>query len=84
MDKIVCNKETGSFSQLWGRDCWVADSMLKLVFVEADRLHEQSQSEDVDKVLTRIMEYCKELREKNKEHWYDEVHLGGIESPEGL
>jgi hypothetical protein len=70
---IVCNKENGSFSQLWGRDCWVADSVLSLVYTHADLLYEQSTDENVDAALKKIMSYCEELREKNKEYWYEEI-----------
>lgn len=69
----VCNRENGCFSQLFGRDCWVADSMLKLIESHADTLYEQSQSADVDKAVKSIIEYCKELRAKNKEHWQEEL-----------
>lgn len=73
----VCNKENGSFSQLWGRDCWVADSVLKLVEVEADRLFEQNtEGEAVDTALKRIMAYCQELREKNRIYFASEVDDG--------
>jgi hypothetical protein len=75
-DKITtCNKENGCYSSLWGRDCWVADSMLKLIYSHADTLYEQSESSDVDKAIKSIMDYCDELRKKNKEeHWPDELH----------
>lgn len=72
----VCNKENGSFSQLWGRDCWVADSVLKLVEIEADRLYEQNtEGEAVDVALTRVMDYCKELREKNRIYFASEIEV---------
>lgn len=75
----VCNKENGSFSQLWGRDCWVAESVLKLVEIEADRLYEQNtEGEAVDATLKRIMAYCKHLREQNRVYFADEIEL-----PEG-
>jgi hypothetical protein len=73
----VCNKENGSFSELWGRDCWVADSVLKLVICEADRLFEQSNDPEVDRTLKGIMAYCDELREKNRVYFADT-----IEAPE--
>lgn len=74
---IVCNKENGSFSQLWGRGCWVADSVLKLIEVEADRLYEQNtDGEAVDAALKKIMSYCKELREQNRIYFASEIDDG--------
>lgn len=71
---IACNKERGSFSQLWGRDCWVADSLVSLVLVHAETLFERSEDPATDEALKSIMEYCKELREKNRqEFWPDEI-----------
>ncbi len=36
MSKTVCNQEKGAMSELFGRDCWVADAMLKLVISSVD------------------------------------------------
>lgn len=72
----VCNKENGSFSQLWGRDCWVADSVLKLVGIHADMLYEQSNDPAVDEALKKVMAYCEELREKNRIYFASEISDG--------
>jgi hypothetical protein len=69
----VCNKEDGSFSQLWGRDCWVADSVLKLIHVHADLLYEQSNDPAVGEALRKIMAYCNELRDNNRVYFADTI-----------
>lgn len=60
---IVCNKEAGSFSRLWGRECWVADSVLKLIQCSID---EQMIKDDPNDPLFKVWKYCEELREKNR------------------
>jgi len=60
---VVCNKEAGSFSHLWGRDCWVADSVLKLIQCSID---EEMDRNDPTDPLFKVWTYCKELREKNR------------------
>jgi hypothetical protein len=59
----TCNKENGSFSQLWGRDCWVADSVLKLVEAAFDPGEYHNQSEGAREVCQAVEKYCKELRQ---------------------
>ena len=72
--KTVCNKENGSFSNLWGRKCWVADSMLKLVQSQISLLAEnnceefeaQNNSDHPFWKLTKSLNaYCEELRTQN-------------------
>lgn len=60
---IVCNREAGSYSRLWGRGCWVADSVLSLIQSSID---EEMDSQNLDDPLFKVWTYCKELREKNR------------------
>lgn len=69
----VCNKENGSFSELWGRDCWVADSMLKLIEAAFDSGEYRNQSEGAQEVCRAVEKYCKELRQKNKEPHFSDI-----------
>lgn len=59
----VCNREAGSFSRLWGRDCWIADSVLKLIQCSID---EEMDASDPNDPLFKVHKYCDELREKNR------------------
>jgi len=59
---LSCNKEAGSFSRLWGRDCWVADSVLKLIQCSIDEEMDLGNPNDP---LFKVHQYCQELREKN-------------------
>jgi hypothetical protein len=69
-DKTVCNEENGSFSQLFGRKCWVADSMLSLVQSFVD---EKGTTPEAAKLATDVENYCKELRQMNQEYWDDTI-----------
>jgi hypothetical protein len=69
----VCNKENGSFSQLWGRDCWVADSVLKLVEAAFDPGEYRNQSKGAREVCQAVENYCKELRQLNREPYFADV-----------
>lgn len=61
--KTTCNKENGSFSDLWGRQCWVADSMLKIVQSRLEDVYEQGViPEETYQALRRCIE---ELRVDN-------------------
>jgi hypothetical protein len=62
-EQDVCNREAGSFSRLWGRDCWVADSVLKLIQSSID---EDMNQHDPNDPLFKVYRYCAELREKNR------------------
>lgn len=59
----VCNEEAGSFSQLWGRNCWVADSVLQLIQCSID---EEMDASNPDDSLYKVHQYCDRLREKNR------------------
>jgi len=72
-EKTICNKENGSFSELFGRDCWVADSMLKLVEVAFEPGEYRNTSPDAQAVCEAVVKYCKELRQENKEPHFDDV-----------
>lgn len=61
--ELTCNREAGSFSHLWGRECWVADSVLDLVQCSID---EEMDSHDPSDPLFKVWTYCRELREKNR------------------
>jgi hypothetical protein len=69
----VCNKENGSFSQLWGRDCWVADSVLKLIMCHAEDLDQKVTTKEAEWAIKKIVDYCKELREQNRLYFYDSI-----------
>lgn len=66
----TCNREAGSFSRLWGRDCWVADSVLKLIQCSID---EEMNAHDPNDPLFRVHQYCEQLREKNRIGEFAEV-----------
>lgn len=59
----VCNREAGSFSRLWGRDCWITDSVLSLVQCS---IEEGMNRSDPNDPLWSVYRYCDELREKNR------------------
>jgi hypothetical protein len=59
----TCNKEAGSFSELWGRDCWIADSVLSLIQCSID---EEMDSSNLSDPLYKVYQYCEKLREKNR------------------
>lgn len=61
--QTVCNEEAGSFSRLWGRDCWIADSVLKLIQCS---IHEEMDRNNANDPLFKVWRYCEELREKNR------------------
>lgn len=67
---IVCNREAGSYSSLWARDCWVADSVLKLVQCSID---EKMDKHDPTDPLFKVWQYCQELREKNRIGEFNDV-----------
>ena len=69
----ICNREAGSFSRLWGRECWVADSVLKLVQCSID---EEMDASDPNDPLFKVYQYCQELREKNRIGDFAEVISG--------
>jgi hypothetical protein len=62
-EMYICNREAGSFSRLWGRDCWVADTVLKLIQSSID---EEMKAHDPNDPLFKVHQYCEELREKNR------------------
>jgi hypothetical protein len=59
----TCNREAGSFSRLWGRDCWVADSVLSLIQSSID---EEMDAGNPSDPLFKVHQYCDKLREKNR------------------
>ena len=65
-----CNKEAGSFSELWGRDCWVADSVLSLIQCS---IEEEMDSSNLQDPLFKVYKYCGELREKNRLGTFSDV-----------
>lgn len=73
MNKVVCNQENGSFSELFGRDCWVADSMLKLIQSAFEPGEHWDTSDDQHELLLALDSYCNQLRQKNKEPHFDDV-----------
>lgn len=72
-DKQTCNQENGCMSELWGRDCWIADSMLKLVEAAFDAGEYPRQDDSASDVCEKVVAYCKELRKKNREPHFDDV-----------
>jgi hypothetical protein len=60
---LVCNREAGSFSRLWGRECWVANSVLGLIQSSIDEEMDQHNPTDP---LYKVWLYCEELKEKNR------------------
>lgn len=62
-EQYICNREAGSFSCLWGRNCWVADSVLKLIQSSID---EEMNAQDPNDPLFKVHQYCDKLREKNR------------------
>lgn len=60
---LTCNREAGSFSRLWGRECWIADSVLTLVQCSID---EQMDANNPNDPLFKVYQYCEELRQKNR------------------
>lgn len=66
----VCNKEAGSFSDLWGRNCWVTDSVLKLIQCSIDEEMDASNPSDP---LFKVHQYCEQLRQKNRIGEFAEV-----------
>lgn len=67
---ITCNREAGSFSELWGRDCWVADSVLTLIQCSIDEQMDKCNPNDP---LFKVWRYCEELRMKNRIGTFAEV-----------
>lgn len=67
---VVCNQEAGSFSELWGRDCWVTDSVLKLIQCSID---EDMDSSDPSDPLFKVYQYCERLRCKNRVGEFAEI-----------
>lgn len=70
--KTTCNSENGSRSELWDRNCWIADSFASLISSRIEYLGEKYG--DILKAgpdspfwdLIRDLEYfCEELRVKN-------------------
>jgi hypothetical protein len=59
----TCNREAGSFSRLWGRECWIADSVLSLIQSSIDEEMDKHAPNDP---LYRVWLYCEELKEKNR------------------
>lgn len=45
--------------------------MLKLIQCSID---EKMNPQDPNDELFKVYQYCEELRAKNKEHWYGEIH----------
>lgn len=66
----VCNREAGSFSRLWGRDCWVADTVLKLIQCSID---EEMNRHDPSDQLWKVWQYCEKLREQNRIGQFDDA-----------
>lgn len=60
---LVCNREAGSYSSLWGRECWVADSVLELIQCSID---EEMDRHDPNNSLFKVWQYCEQLREKKQ------------------
>lgn len=60
---LVCNREAMSFSRLWGRDCWVADTVLKLIQCSIDEDMDKHNAKDP---LFKVWKYCENLREQNR------------------
>ena len=68
--QTVCNREAGSYSHLWGRDCWVADSVLSLIQCSID---EEMDAHNPNDPLFKVYRYCDKLREKNRLGHFDET-----------
>jgi len=70
-EKLICNKENGCFSELFGRDCWVANSMLDLIDSYLEDMWNPRFSKE--EVINRTIDYIKELKEKNKNYFEDYI-----------
>lgn len=68
---IVCNEENGCMSQLFGRGCWVTESILGLIESHVETLHEKDLGDKADEVCQSILDYCKDLKEKNRNYFDD-------------
>lgn len=76
-DKItVCNKEDGCMSELFGRDCWVAHSMLSLIGSAIENHYEKDLGPEVDAVLKNLDAYRKRLQADNKNYFDDTITVG--------
>ena len=69
----ICNRENGSFSQLFGRDCWVADAMVSLIQSAFEPGEMFDTTDETHALLVKIENYCKELRQKNREPYFDDT-----------
>lgn len=75
MQKTICNRENGSRSKLWDRQCWITDSMLSLVHSRLEYLFQRDAAKfnnadtDPDSPLWALLRdveyYIEELRVKN-------------------
>jgi hypothetical protein len=65
---LVCNEENGCMSQLFGRNCWVANSFIGLIESHAETLYEKNLGDSADEVCKSILEYCKQLKQDNKDY----------------
>jgi hypothetical protein len=74
MNKTNCNRENGSQSDLWNRECWIADSFASLIqsrleYLAAKYAPDLKAEADADSPLWKLVAdlhcYCEELRVKN-------------------
>ena len=71
--KTVCNQENGCMSELFGRQCWIADSMLKLIIAFVD---EKGLTNGEVQICKEVEGYCTELREKNRNYFDNIIEEG--------
>ena len=73
-EKTVCNRENESMSDLWGRNCWVADSLASLISSHVETLGEKYGEKlgvlnDPDSPFWQMIKdleyFCEELRVQN-------------------
>jgi len=73
-EKTTCNRENGSQSDLWGRNCWIADSVANLIQSRIEYLgtiHADKFGADTDPdhplwaFIEDLNRYCEEIRVRN-------------------
>lgn len=73
-EKTTCNRERGSRSALWNRQCWIADSFASLISSHIETLGERCGEilkvhNDPDspfwEMVKELEYYCEELRVQN-------------------
>ena len=73
-EKTTCNRENGSTSAPWARNCWIADSVASLIQSRVEylgRMHGGKFGADTDPdhplwaFIEDLNRYCEEIRVKN-------------------